>query len=471
MAGWLDRDIETRVRSSSPTTTVTPVDLLDRRLAHDLQVAFDGKATFNPVRTARSAILVLNDGARRHLIWDKEFFRRIHQFVLTTYIQDEADRRIVFREVVYDLIAMLLFQSGHLVSSLNFAFKEQTIAGVFDTVARRDARARAPLTPTPSSWRLVNVGRLFAYEHEFAHCGAAYDPTWFEEVRNVAISYRDFAKSLFSDDAMDKEAGHGDVMYDLAQIYLFNCGKDQRRAMSRLDLLYASNDDVTEIACDYLAARELVLQLQASENLHSPQHVADAVCGVLMQWVVYDFIETLRLAITELAAGKLSTSDLSYSHGLERNYLRGLMLLSEIRRESRELDNDECDEAVRRDLASRLVTFVGDSMAELEQIASVLLFSGEHWANHRRQQDEMSLKEHDNVFAVLREFFLLAESPATSEGAGNALWVRALSLASETSWSKGESLDLETGFEAAMSVRSRGAIAQVWDLLAKRHSK
>src|ERR1700676_1509208 len=182
MAGWIEPEVEVLVRGAGPTTVLTPIDLLDRWIADDLSKCFGDRVSFNPVRTARAGVFVQVNNGRRHLIWDKEFFRRLLSFLSVVEIADSVDRILAFGTITYDLAALLAFQEGNLITSLY--------------LAQESNAAHLPTGRSPQAWRLTNISRLFCYFHEAAHCKAAFDSGNFERMRETISEWPAFSKEV-----------------------------------------------------------------------------------------------------------------------------------------------------------------------------------------------------------------------------------------------------------------------------------
>lgn len=461
MAGWIDPEIEAHVRGTGPVTVVTPVDALDRWVASDFRERFGNKVSFNPVRTARASVFVQVHNQRRHLIWDKEFFRRLVGFLSALEIADDSDRSLAFREVMYDLASLLSYQEGHLITSAYLAFKRETLVTDHDRerwqVLRRE---HSLLTGSPAAWRLSNIARLFCYFHESAHCAAAFTPRDFDHVRGAISTWPDFASSVLKE-AYAEQSGERDFMHDIANLYLHQLRLNLSEGLARLDVAFKSGLHLEEVTCDFSAIADLV----DTCPLGTPEEFADAFVGVTFVFECYDFIETLRTLFAALVTDNVH-ADVEYHHGIERNYVRGLMLLSELRRATLDtLDQDACEEALFRRMRTVSVRFIEESMRQLNALTDRFLLSGGFWVSQATQQRNMSVAEETAFFGLLREYFLLSDNPVTHEGVHHKMCVRALSLKSEIAHRNGASLDFSEGYAASLSIPTAGSSADILRML------
>lgn len=448
MAGWIEPDVASLVRGAGPTTVLTPIDLLDRWIVDDFSKLFGDRVSFSPVRTARAGIFVQIRNGRRHLIWDKEFFRRLLSFLSAVEIADGVDRNLAFGTVAYDLAALLAFQEGNLITSVFLAEKSNN--------------THLPLIRSPRAWRLTNISRLFCYYHESAHCEAAFDSGKFVVMRDTINEWPEFSKEVIRE-AVGEVSESDDFMHDLARMYLGQLGKDTHAALDRLDGAFAPGIDLEEVTCDLCAISDLVAFCQ----VHSPEDFADVFLGVTATWTVYDFIETLRILFKGLVAGD-EDGDIEYHHGGERNFLRGLMLISELRRKTQAaLDQDACERILLSHLDSTSNRFIESAMGWLGELTSRFLFSGEMWVSHRKTQQKLSLREYQELFNSIREYFLLTDNPQTQEGARNRLWVNGLSLKSELAYQKGEKFDLSDGYCGSFSITTGEVLADAKRVFGK----
>lgn len=469
-SGWIDSEVEEYVRAASPTTILTPVDLLDRTLSADFLTRFGGQVSFNPVRTARAGIFVQVSKGRRHLIWDKEFFRRLLAFLTVIEIFQESDRTLAFREATYDLAALLAFQEGNFITSSYLAWERCTLSEPTERDRYKDlTRRNNLLTGSPTAWRLTNVSRVFCYLHESAHCEAAFSAEGFAVVREAIDEWPEFARELVREVAAkpcDSPAPQ-DFMNDLAALYLSQRGWDVAPALAALDLAFAPQPNRDEVTCDFAAISDLV----RLHPIHAPDDFADVFIGVTVTWLVFDFIETIRVMFSALVAGDENV-EAGYHHGAERNFLRGVMLISELRRKTQtSLDQARCEDVLLTRMADTSMRFIEVAMRQLDEIRDRYLFSREFWMSHRTVQRTLGWNEQDELFKSLQEYFLLTDYPRTKEGNENSLWARSLSLQSFLAHQAGEKPNFSTGFTASLSVHAPSAFSQFVPFLERQNEK
>ena len=347
MSGWIDPEVEEYVRAAGPTTILTPVDLLDRWVSADLLRRFRAQVTFNPVRTARAGIFVQVSKDRRHLIWDKEFFRRLLAFLTVIEVPQESDRTLAFREATYDLAALLAFQEGNLITSSYFGWERSTRLETEERDRYKDlTRQHKLLTGSPTAWRLTNISRVFCYLHESAHCEAAFRPEGFAVMREVIGEWPKLAKELVHETATKPRDSFDpqDFMNDLAGLYLGQRDWDVALALESIDLAFTPGPNREEVTCDLAAISDLV----SIHPIETPDDFAEVFVGVTATWLVFDFIETIRVMFSALVAGD-DNAEVNYHHGGERNFLRGVMLIS--RSLAAQDQRNPGPDAVRRRLA------------------------------------------------------------------------------------------------------------------------
>ncbi len=448
MSGWIEAAVEGLVRGAGPTTILTPIDLLDRWIADDFSKCFGDRISFNPVRTARAGVFVQVSNGRRHLIWDKEFFRRVLSFLSVVEIEDNSDRSLAFHSATFDLAALLAFQEGNFITS--FALAEKLNSD------------RLPTSRSSQTWRLTNISRLFCYFHEAAHCEAAFDPSNFEPIRKTINDWPEFSKGVVRE-AASEITDADDFMHDLARLYLSQLGMKTEMALGRLDRAFGAGYNLEEVTCDLCAICDLVDFCTVT----SPDDFVDVFLGVTVTWTIYDFIETLRVLFSSLVAGD-PNRDIEYQHGGERNFLRGLIAISELRRKTQaSLDQDACERLVLTRFHSTSARFIEGAMRQLSELASRFLFSDEMWISQRKTQENLSPHEQQELFNSLREYFLLTDHPKTQQGAKNQLWVNGLSLKSELAHRKGERFDLSDGYCGSLSIKTAEALADAKRVFGK----
>lgn len=465
MPGWIDSEVEGSVRGAGPTTILTPVDQFDRWFADDFVKSFGDQVSFNLVRSARAGIFVQVSNGRRHLVWDKEFFRRILLFLSVIEIDDASDRHMAFGESAYDLSALLAFQEGLLITSHYLAMRRGTLSSTLDK-AKWDEIQRRPafLMGSSQAWRLTNISRMFCYYHESAHCEAAFRPEDFTIIRETISEWPEFSRQIVRE-AANVPSQADDFMLELARFYLGQRRMDVTASLDALDRVFTP-PNLEEVSCDLYAITNTV----DSCRVTTVDEFAEVFCGVTITWVIYDFIETLRILFRALVRGD-DDVHIEYHHGSERNFLRALMLLSELRRKiPASVDQDTCEKAILSRLDSVQSRFIERAMEHLSELLQRFMFAGEFWKEHRIMQTKLSPEEEKQVFDSLREYFQLTDDPRTSEGATNATYVRALSLESSLAHARGEKLNLSEGFTAGPSIRSPAALSHILRIVEKHKS-
>jgi hypothetical protein len=402
MTGWIASAVEAIVRGAGPMTVVTPIDLLDRKFGDDLLRRFPDRASFNPVRTARATVYIDIKDQIRNLIWDKEFFRRLLLFLSITEIDNQFDRRIAFREAVYDLAALLIFQEGHLETSMHFATKRAAFPGYFrEEDWQRIIRDYQILSGRTDAWILTNISRTFVYLQERAHCEAAFEPASFQPVRDTVLEWQGFSKEILCEAIAASDPGGGDLMHDFALAYLTQLNLNSFRAFDELDAAFCGKGNMDELSCDYLAIWDLLKSFPLSGSVD----FCRVFSAVIVTWQIYDYINTLREMFSCLSWG-IEDASIEYKHGGVRNFLRSLMLLGEWRRiVPNSYDLDACEIRVLKQFERVSATFVEGASWELEQINQMFMFSGEFWSARRRRESEMTKERADKLFQYLLEYF------------------------------------------------------------------
>lgn len=449
MSGWMHPAIEAGTRGAGPTSIATPIDLIDRYISEDFLSSFGNLVSFNPVRTSRAAIFVQVVDDKRHLIWDKEFFRRLLLFFATCQLEDTSQRREAFKYISYDLIALLMLQAGQLRCSVNLVHKEKTISHVFSDAKSALIRQRKEfITGTPQAWRMTNIARLFCYYHEKAHCRFAFAAGDFSWARASVNDWERPVKNLLTEAVDNIDALQPDLFHDWAARYYFMNQKNLNAAMSRLETMFKTSPNHEELACDVLAIIDVVTNYAPT----TLDEFADVFVGVITTWDMYEYIETLRSRFFSLCVG-IEQLELDYNHGVERNYLRGLLLLSELKRHNLAVfELDAFSTILFQRLDSVSVRFVEMSMAELHDQTEIFALSGLFWDGMRTKEKAMTFKERRNAFAGLCEYFLLTDVPTVREGVQNRTMANLLSLKSDFTIKAREEIDWSTGFATPLSV-------------------